>query len=1040
MIRRFAFLVLCAALVAGCSNSSFIGRQYDNFTAYYNTFHNAQKAFDEGVESIEQRNQPVDRERYLDVFSVPDENAGGEAFDRAIEKSADVLREHPNSKWVDDALMLIGKSYFYQSNHVGAEQKFREVIALDSELEGEARFWLARALVAAERYDSAAEHLRASLSTDEDFGRWADLMYLARGELLVSRSNWSAAAEALSRGLEGDVDSDVAARAAFLLGQVRETLGEYEAATAAYEEAASYRPRYELRYAARLNVIRMKGLHGQPEVALQELREMETDDKNYEKRAELRLLRGQLYQTEGRFDEAQAVYRDLLYGDDATRGNVSGRVHYALGELHRDAFENYTIAAAHFDTASTSIGRSGPGSSEQNDEAWAPAAITDSRQQANVFGEVAERAQMVSRLDSLLQLGQMENEEFQSFIAELREKRAREQAAQEQQRREQQASRQFQQRGETTTRGDASDDPESTTAAAIAQDSDAGFLFHNDPVRVQESLGRFEQQWGTRPLVPNWRRRTAVRVHIESDDDASEDAVPTAVDSIAEEQQVAAAGGTGPAAGQSLVDVSDVPRDSASRAEMQANRAVARYELGNALFLSVGRPDSAITWYRRVIEEDSDHPVAQRALYALAEAHAARGDTTQAQEVYRRVIEQYPSSDFADRAREQLGQGTRVRSTATDTTALAETAYASAYDAWQQNRHNEALRQMVRLVEQYPRTDIAPRALLAAGSIFMEQRPPDSLTATTPLPEVFASILEAQPKTTAAPDSANQRTSPPDTARTRNGPAPSDTSATPASAAPDTIRRSPAPPDTANATSGPDSVAAPSAADSMATRSAPDSGTARAAADTVASQPAAGVQVADSVGADSSAAGISAPPSTAADSLMQIAEIVRQVTADSTADSPRPVLRTLFAHITQQYPQSPQADRAERLLEALDESSEAAASPDPSAAPVDSVATDSARTSASRDSVAADSVATSPADTAKATSEDDAAILPPPSPRADTAHTDTSRADTSAAGEQPLPTPRATPRSEDEEAPPDTSSALPGPAAPPDSTEQERRN
>ncbi|PSQ68505.1 MAG: hypothetical protein BRD25_00240, partial [Bacteroidetes bacterium QH_1_61_8] len=132
-------LVVAGAVVGGCS---FLGRQYSNFTAYYNKFHNAEKAFEKGVDRISTDELSVDRTRYLSIFRKPTGATEGAAFDQAIQKSADVLREHPDSKWTDDALLLIGKSYFYQQSYVGAAEKFREVLAVDGGRTGEARFWL----------------------------------------------------------------------------------------------------------------------------------------------------------------------------------------------------------------------------------------------------------------------------------------------------------------------------------------------------------------------------------------------------------------------------------------------------------------------------------------------------------------------------------------------------------------------------------------------------------------------------------------------------------------------------------------------------------------------------------------------------------------------------------------------------------------------------------------------------------------------------------------------------------------------------------
>ena len=394
---RFRWLIVGILLVAvaGCSNRTFVGQQYANFTAYYNKFYNAQKAFEQGVRSVESPDAVIDRNQYLPLFvptgSAPDPTP----FDRAIKKSSDVLREHSGSKWVDDALMLIGKSYFYQRNFVGSEQKFREVIALGTGLEGEARFWLGRVLVAAENYTAAADHLQSSLDNQAADGQWTAMMNLVLGELRVHQEMWSEAAAALQRGLDGSIDDTDEAKASFLLGQVLETLGNYEGAVQAYDRAAGQNPRYELNYAAQVSAIRVQGLHLDADAALRALRDMEGDDKNFDKRQELTLLRGRLYKAQGRPQAAQRVYEDLLYDEDErASGDIMGRTHYALAALYRDAYRDFSTAAAHFDTASSSLSRG-----NNQDLRLAPAAIQDSRQQATVYGAVADRASAVARMD-----------------------------------------------------------------------------------------------------------------------------------------------------------------------------------------------------------------------------------------------------------------------------------------------------------------------------------------------------------------------------------------------------------------------------------------------------------------------------------------------------------------------------------------------------------------------------------------------------------------------------------------------------------------
>ncbi|MEM6647145.1 MAG: TonB family protein, partial [Bacteroidota bacterium] len=180
------------------------------------------------------------------------------------------------------------------------------------------------------------------------------------------------------------------------------------------------------------------------------------------------------------------------------------------------------------------------------------------------------------------------------------------------------------------------------------------------------------------------------------------------------------------------LDVSDVPRDSLSQATMETERALARYAMGNVLFFLVNRPDSASVWYRMVIEETPEQEVAQRSYYALAEVQRSLGDTLAADQIYQRVLAQYPTSDFAERVRDQLGIPSPE--VAPDSTTLAEGAYASAYTLWQRAQYRQALNDMLAVSAHYATTETAPRAMLAAASVYTEWATRDSLDLFAELP------------------------------------------------------------------------------------------------------------------------------------------------------------------------------------------------------------------------------------------------------------------------------------------------------------------
>jgi TolA-binding protein len=771
-VAAFVLLCLAAATLAGCGRSSMVGRRADDFSAYYNKFYNARKAFGKATDKLDDLERPVDRSAFLPVFVGPARAGSEEDFERATQKSADLLRKHPRSKWVDDALLLIGKSYFYQENHVGAEQKFREVIERGSPLSAEARFWVGRALLASGDWAAAEEHFRRHLGNPDstESGRWAAQMRLLWGDLRVRRGQWESGARTLAEGLRGVRDGQTRARAFFLRGQALAAAGRWGDAARSYRSAAEERPRYELAYAAEASALRAAARAERSDVAsvLRRLENMEGNAKNKAKRSELALLRGRIYQARGRSGQARRAYRALLYPGDEPTGagppsaKVRGRAHYALATLYRDAYDDFTRAAAHFDSAATALPEGGGRSpAEAGSEATPTAyAVTDSRRQAERYGRVADAAAEVARLDSLLRLGEMSADDFEAFVDSVRQ--ARTQAAREAQERQarRRAERGFRERGTAgqDRRGDDGDAAgsgaggASLASQASGSGADAGFLFHRDPAQVAEGRRVFRRRWGDRPRVPNWRRRAAISTQAEQEarGDSSDPTGPDA-DVTAD--------------GRPRVDVSAVPRNTERLRQMRTERAAARYDLGNALLLATARPDSAAFWFQRVLEENAGTEAARRARYALAEAERAAGRPEAARAQYRRVVKEQPGTRRARRAKRRLAeQQQQQRQQALDSSdggARAEQAYARAYRTWQRGRRETALQQMIDLVASRPQAPVAPQALLAGARIFAEWAAREDRSLTAPLPARPPDSLSAWLTAPVGTADSTQQASPP---------------------------------------------------------------------------------------------------------------------------------------------------------------------------------------------------------------------------------------------------------------------------------------
>lgn len=75
--------------------------------AYFNTFYNAQNYFNQGLKTVTSDTMKSDVE----------------PFDKAIEKCASVIVKYPESRYVDDALFMMGVSYYFKGDYERALEK-----------------------------------------------------------------------------------------------------------------------------------------------------------------------------------------------------------------------------------------------------------------------------------------------------------------------------------------------------------------------------------------------------------------------------------------------------------------------------------------------------------------------------------------------------------------------------------------------------------------------------------------------------------------------------------------------------------------------------------------------------------------------------------------------------------------------------------------------------------------------------------------------------------------------------------------------------
>ena len=127
-INKILFLFL---FFAGCGYiprqiKEFSSEQYINLTSYYNTFYNSLELYESAINDIEvlKHKSIIDNK----PFKLSQINSTTkEKLQKTIEKTSKFLSNYPTSKYIPDALILIGNSTFYSNELIKTQKKCNEI-------------------------------------------------------------------------------------------------------------------------------------------------------------------------------------------------------------------------------------------------------------------------------------------------------------------------------------------------------------------------------------------------------------------------------------------------------------------------------------------------------------------------------------------------------------------------------------------------------------------------------------------------------------------------------------------------------------------------------------------------------------------------------------------------------------------------------------------------------------------------------------------------------------------------------------------------
>jgi tetratricopeptide (TPR) repeat protein len=620
-------------LAAGCGNS--LKYSWNNFTAYYNTFYNARKNFKAGIGKVKQ--QPV--QFYPDTLILPHRIpplAGKEDFEQADQDASQLLRRFPDSKWAYDALLLLGKSYYYQHEFFKAQQKFEGIIDLSGQasLKQKAILWKGRVLLNTHSYRSSIQFLSKSLSLFN--GKWQPFqkakVHILMAENLAMLGNWNKAAALFAKALPNVRHQALAGEGYFLLGQVWQKSGHFRKAFNAYNQVKKMRPGYVYSYWAGLKKAEMARLTGRLHQAISICSAMATNDKNFRRRNEIYYQQGLNYMADRRYTRAETWFKKVLANrEDKNSVRLRNLSYEKLGILYSKYLKNYVLAVAYFDSASAQSMRT--------------TLFRNNSQTRKTFAykRYAALKKDIQNLDSLLKLGSLGKKELRKKLIILRRQR----------RKTLQKSGEAVQSQHILNKSAGNHFKSYHFANKASQD---GFLDYKNPRIVRHEERQFAVVWGSRPLIDNWRRKEII-----SSTNISNAAGRNNSDSLSQKNKTAAR-----AVRMGAFDLAEIPRTQKARKKLRDRRLLDQYQLGNLFFLSLDKPDSAAHYYHLALEGNPSGQVKSQTLYSLYQLFHSNHQPDSARVYKHKILQEFPSSRYAKQIVSHSGEATPAENLSRD--------------------------------------------------------------------------------------------------------------------------------------------------------------------------------------------------------------------------------------------------------------------------------------------------------------------------------------------------------------------------------------
>ncbi|HFA48766.1 MAG TPA: tetratricopeptide repeat protein [Bacteroidetes bacterium] len=457
--------------------------------------------------------------------------------------------------------------------------------------------WLARTYIERENFTNAdrlLSRLESNSATPKDIRREADI---ARAHYFMKQKKYEQAIQPLEKAIASTKENLIKARLSFILGQLHQQAGRGSAAFAAFEEVIKNKPAYEMDFNARLNLA-LAGVNSEAD-SRKKLERMLKEEKNKDFSDQIYYALAGLDLQSGNKEAAIANLK-LAIENSKSNAPLKAEAYLLLADFYYQDGK-YVDAKTNYDNTLSVLNK--------QDERYGRV----ERLAKNLEG-ISENIQIIELQDSLLRISRMTDEERRELAFQIKK--------------EQEKKRLEEIRKKAAAAAEASSGSSSLpNARSISSANKSNFWAYNER-GVKKGIREFQRKWGSRTLEDNWRLSNQ--------------------SSFAENEIIAAAESAGALTEEEIAavfkDVPDTPEKIAA-----ANRSIeaAMFNLGTLYRDRLKNYEKSVETLLELLNRYPDTQYKLDALFYLYHAYNDMGDEANAQVYYDKIVNGYPTTDYA---------------------------------------------------------------------------------------------------------------------------------------------------------------------------------------------------------------------------------------------------------------------------------------------------------------------------------------------------------------------------------------------------------